>query len=71
MISLFKEYNIIPIFVFDGVPPKEKETIIKKRQNDKLMAKQKCEELEKQLINTANFSEQTNLNKTKTLIKKY
>ena len=26
MITLFKQYNIIPIFVFDGIPPKEKET---------------------------------------------
>lgn len=70
MISLFKAYNIIPIFVFDGIPPKEKETIIKKRQNDKLIAKQKCEELEKQLINTTNSSEQTNLNKTINSLKK-
>ena len=61
MISLFKKHNIIPIFVFDGAPPKEKEIIIKKRQNDKLLAKQKCEQLQEQLINSTDIVEQTNL----------
>jgi len=70
MITLFKQYNIIPIFVFDGIPPKEKETILKKRQNDKLIAKQKCEELQKQLINTTSISEQNNLNETINSLKK-
>jgi 5'-3' exonuclease len=62
MISLFKEHNIIPIFVFDGSPPKEKENLIKKRQADKIIAKQRCEELEKQLISSTNKNEQTILN---------
>jgi flap endonuclease-1 len=70
MITLFKHYNIIPIFVFDGVPPKEKETIIKKRQNDKLIAKQKYEELQEQLNITTSISEQTNLNETINSLKK-
>lgn len=36
MISLFREYNIVPIFVFDGKPPKEKrELLIKRRQHRK------------------------------------
>ena len=38
MISIFKSYNIIPIFVFDGKPPKEKFEIIEKRQSDKMLA---------------------------------
>jgi len=70
MITLFKQYNIFPIFVFDGIPPKEKETIIKKRQHEKLIAKQRCEELQEQLINTTNISEQTNLNETINSLKK-
>ena len=70
MITLFKHYNIIPIFVFDGIPPKEKETIIKKRQNDKLIAKQKYEELQEQLNITTSISEQTNLNETINSLKK-
>ena len=33
MISLFRNYNIVPIFVFDGKPPKEKrELLLKRRQ---------------------------------------
>jgi flap endonuclease-1 len=70
MISLFKQYNIIPIFVFDGVPPKEKETIIKKRQNDKAIAKQKCEELQEQLTHSINSLEQTILTENINSLKK-
>ena len=34
MISLFREHNIIPIFIFDGKPPAEKnETIATRRKN--------------------------------------
>ena len=36
MISLFRNYNIVPIFVFDGKPPKEKrELLLKRRQHRK------------------------------------
>ena len=70
MISLFKQHNISPIFVFDGVPPKEKDTIIKKRQNDKLIAKQKCEQLQEQLFNSTDINEQTILNEDINNLKK-
>ena len=40
MISIFRHYNIVPIFVFDGKPPKEKmELLLKRRQH-----RQKSEE---------------------------
>lgn len=70
MISLFKQYNITAIFVFDGVPPKEKETLLKKRQNDKLKAKQKCEELQLLLLNSTSVADQTNLTETINSLKK-
>jgi flap endonuclease-1 len=36
MISLFRNYNIVPIFVFDGKPPKAKrELLLKRRQHRK------------------------------------
>jgi flap endonuclease-1 len=36
MISLFRHYNIVPIFVFDGKPPKVKrELLLKRRQHRK------------------------------------
>ena len=40
MISLFRYYNIIPIFIFDGKPPPEKTQIIMKRVNDKQKEKE-------------------------------
>ena len=56
MISIFKYYNIIPIFVFDGKPPKEKLDIIEKRNNDKILAEQQHDELEKKLLTIKNDS---------------
>lgn len=46
MISIFREYNIIPLFVFDGKPPKEKYELLKKRKMDKKNAEMKYNELE-------------------------
>lgn len=31
MISIFRQYNIIPLFIFDGKPPKEKKDLLKKK----------------------------------------
>ena len=38
MLSLFKYYNIVPIFVFDGKPPDEKRALLKQRYMDKVLA---------------------------------
>ena len=46
LISLFLKYNIIPIFIFDGKPPKQKETLIAERLNEKHKAIQKINELQ-------------------------
>ena len=35
MIGLFRKYNIIPVFIFDGKPPKEKNETIQKRLEQK------------------------------------
>lgn len=35
MLSTFKYYNIIPVFIFDGKPPIEKKELLKKRKFDK------------------------------------
>ena len=51
MISIFREYNIIPLFVFDGKPPKEKNDLIKKRKTDKKQAEIKYNELERKIDN--------------------
>lgn len=51
LITIFKYYNITPIFVFDGKPPDEKKQILKKRLIDKIIAEKKYNEL-KEKINT-------------------
>jgi len=35
MLSIFRYYNIIPIFIFDGKPPDEKKVLLQKRREDK------------------------------------
>ena len=49
MIMMFREYHIVPIFVFDGTPPEEKIEILNKRDETKRIAQKKCEALEFQL----------------------
>jgi 5'-3' exonuclease len=45
MISIFREYNIIPLFVFDGKPPKEKSELLKQRRDVKRAAETKYNDL--------------------------
>lgn len=49
MISIFRQYNIIPLFVFDGKPPAEKEDMLKQRKLEKKEAQTKYKLLEKNL----------------------
>ena len=49
MISIFREHNIIPLFVFDGKPPKEKEDLLKQRKLGKKEAETKYKELKTKL----------------------
>ena len=35
MLATFCQYNIIPIFIFDGKPPTEKKALLQKRKEDK------------------------------------
>lgn len=50
MIATFREYNIIPLFVFDGKPPKEKNALIMERKEMKQRAKDQYNKLEDKLI---------------------
>jgi 5'-3' exonuclease len=38
MMSIFRHYKIIPIFIFDGKPPDEKKELLEKRKFDKVKA---------------------------------
>ena len=44
-ISILLNYNIIPIFVFDGKPPPEKKELLLMRNNEKKKAEDSCREL--------------------------
>ena len=50
LIGLFRKYNIVPVFVFDGKPPEEKYDILEKRRQDKKNARNYYLELEKKLL---------------------
>jgi flap endonuclease-1 len=50
-LSIFKFYNIEPIFVFDGKPPAEKNGTIQRRKDDRKEANNDYNELEKLLVN--------------------
>lgn len=41
MISMFRYYNITPLFVFDGKPPPEKMNLLRKRREEKYTARQR------------------------------
>ena len=49
MLSIFKHYNVIPIFVFDGKPPTEKKELLIKRKNDKKYAESEYNRLKENL----------------------
>lgn len=49
MLAIFRENNIIPIFVFDGKPPPEKKELLQKRREDKAAAKNEYNKLKTQL----------------------
>lgn len=38
LISIFRKYRIVPVFVFDGKPPVEKKDLLEKRKQDKIAA---------------------------------
>jgi flap endonuclease-1 len=45
MINIFKFYNIIPVFIFDGKPPNEKKYILQERKKEKNKNEEKIKEL--------------------------
>ena len=45
MLAIFRHYNVIPLFVFDGKPPQEKFELLKIRREIKYLAEKKYNEL--------------------------
>jgi flap endonuclease-1 len=62
MIMLFKHHAIIPVFVFDGKAPREKEHLLKLRKNDKINAEHSFNTLKDQLKTIHTTSESKEIN---------
>lgn len=60
MLTLFKEYKITPLFVFDGKPPPEKRDLIKERSELKRTAEAKYNEIKSEIDNTNMTNEMKN-----------
>lgn len=65
MCSLFKKYNIIPIFIFDGKPPIEKHKALENRKKERKLAKQKYEDLMSKLGENISQKQKYELDKLK------
>jgi flap endonuclease-1 len=57
MLSIFRHYNIIPIFVFDGKPPAEKKELLLKRREDKKEAQAEFTRLQSVLNSNDNMED--------------
>lgn len=51
MLSIFRHYKIISVFIFDGKPPEEKKDLLERRKEEKIKAKKEYERLKQQLSN--------------------
>lgn len=71
MLSVFREYNIIPVFIFDGKPPAEKKELLCKRIQDKKIAQEEYNKLFEQLKEkTIDDSEKQELINSMDMLKK-
>ena len=57
MLSIFRYYNIIPIFIFDGKPPQEKKALLIKRKEDRVLAQEEFNKLKELLNNTIEYED--------------
>ena len=57
MLSIFRHYNIIPIFIFDGKPPAEKKELLIKRREDKKDATEEYNSIKNILDNNKNMDD--------------
>jgi flap endonuclease-1 len=78
MMALFRYYNIIPIFIFDGKPPAEKKELLQKRREDKREAekeynilKSKLEKLKEDVNEDEDNDNQEIIKKMELLKKKF
>jgi len=72
LLSIFRHYNIIPVFIFDGVPPDEKLELLKKRKADKVKSEAEYNDLKKKLSqsNSLSFDEKQEITSSMDALKK-
>ena len=70
MISIFRQYNIIPLFIFDGKPPKEKKDLLKKRREAKQLAENKFNELKQSISHETSDEDKSSIINEMELLKK-
>ena len=71
MLATFREYNIIPIFVFDGKPPTEKKALLQKRKEDKKEAEKEYNILKQKLeISNVDYDDKQEIISNMDLLKK-
>lgn len=63
MLEMFRKYHIVPVYIFDGAPPEEKNDALNARDETKKIAKEKCDNLENQINQTENEEERIQLEK--------
>ena len=74
MLSIFRHYNIVPIFVFDGKPPAEKKELLQQRLAEKKTAEKEFNLLKTNLEYNSNMNEEEKheiMNKMDILKKKF
>ena len=70
MCSIFKYYNIVPLFVFDGKPPEEKQDEINRRRENREKAWKKYDEMKKKFGVSPNKHQEKKLENLKRSIVK-
>ena len=70
LLSLFKEYNIIAVFIFDGKPPEEKKNVLSLRQNIKIKINDDLNDLTILLKNTTNIIKRYDIEQQINILKK-
>lgn len=62
LISILLSFKMIPVFIFDGKPPPEKQALLKQRRLDKKAAEQKYQLLQRSLtLNTASEDDKSEM----------
>ena len=72
LLSIFRHYNIRPVFIFDGMPPDEKLELLKKRKADKVKSEAEYNDLKKKLSqsNSLSFDEKQEITSSMDALKK-